>query len=77
VENLIAQSKTVAENGGGVGGGRAVKKGLREEQLLTFQALPFILFPHPFHEDRNFDSHKKLRQNNRSFDTNKQKLRHK
>jgi hypothetical protein len=40
---------------------------LREEQMLTFQALLFILFPHPFHkrqklQDRNFNSHKKLRQ---------------
>jgi hypothetical protein len=44
-----------------------VKKGLREEQMLTFQALLVILFPHPFHkrqklQDRNFNSHKKLRQ---------------
>jgi hypothetical protein len=46
---------------------------LREEQILTFQALLFILFPHPFHErpklqDRNFNSHKKLRRNNRNSD---------
>jgi hypothetical protein len=39
--------------------GRGVERRLREEQILTFQALLFILFPHPFHErqklqDRNF-----------------------
>jgi hypothetical protein len=41
--DLIAR----VEKGGGGGG---VEKGLREEQILTFQALLFILFPHPFHK---------------------------
>jgi hypothetical protein len=54
--DLIAR----VESGGGGGG---VEKGLREEQILMFQALPFILFPHAFHKD------KKLRQS--------QELRHK
>jgi hypothetical protein len=32
--------------------GRGVERRLREEQILTFQALPFILFPHTFHKDK-------------------------